>query len=103
MNALEVLDHQADKLKWDAKALGILGAVSSFTYTLLAGIDPKATQFFDLSRIPVWAMILGLLISVASIALSVHLCKVVDRKTTEKKKVFEEVFEQYLAGQKITQ
>jgi hypothetical protein len=35
---------------------------------------------------------------VASIALSVHLCKGVDRKTAEKKKIFEDAFEHYMAS-----
>jgi hypothetical protein len=89
---------QAKKLKWDAKALGLIGAMSSLTYTLASGVDPNSSLFFDLSRIPVWAVIAGLLVCVASIALSVHLCKGVDRKTAEKKKIFEDAFEHYMAS-----
>lgn len=100
MNTFEVLDHQADQLKWNAKMLGTIGAVSSLGLTFASGGgEPNSDPIYSLSNIPVWVMILGTLVCVASITFSVYLCKIVNKKTVEKKKALEEAIEQRLGHQ----
>lgn len=100
MNTFEVLDHQADQLKWNAKMLGTIGAVSSLGLTFASGGgQPNSDPVYSLSNIPVWVMILGTLVCVASITLSVYLCKLVNKKTADKKKSLKEAVEQHLGYQ----
>lgn len=88
LGRFEELDYFAKCLKSDAKMLGGIFALSSITYTVLSGfggLSPAMSTVFHLSRIPLWALIVGPLITIAAVGIVYHLCKMVDQKTAEAK------------------
>lgn len=87
----EKMDYFSSALKGDAKKLGGIVAFSSIVYTVLGGFGAFTTKMsssFDLSRIPLWVLICGPLVCIASLAVSYWLCVVVDQKNAEIKSAY---------------